>query len=170
MAVIPFGDKRPELAPDAFVHDSAVVMGDVHVHERASIWPCAVLRADDDRIDIGKYSAVLDLALLEAPAGKPVTVGEECLISHGAKLHGCAVMKGSLVGIGAILLDGATVGEGSVIAAGALVLPETRIPPGSFVIGVPGKVVREASPGERRFVFDEVRHVFDKAQVYRGRA
>ena len=170
MAVLPFGDKRPEIAPDAFVHESAVVMGDVHVRGRASVWPCAVVRADDDRIDIGEYSAVLDLAMLEAPAGKPVTVGDGCLISHGAMLHGCAVMKGSLVGIGAIVLDGAIVGEGSVIAAGALVPPGARIPPGSFVVGLPGKVVRESSPEERRFVADEVKHVFDKTQVYRGRA
>lgn len=134
------------------------------------MWPCAVVRADDARIDIGKGTAVLDLALLEAPSGKPIVVGDGCLISHGAKLHGCLVMSGSLVGIGATVLDGAMVGEGSVIAAAALVPPGTKVPPGSFVVGVPGKVIREASPAERQFVKDEVKRVLDKVKVYRAQA
>jgi len=170
MAIIPFGDKRPMVAADAFVHESAIVIGDVHLHDRASIWPGAVVRADDARIDIGKGSAVLDLALLEAPVGKPVVVGDGCIVSHAAKLHGCVVMNDSLIGIGAIVLDGATVGKGSVVAAGALVPPGTKVPTGSFVVGVPGKVARKASLEERRLVEEEVRHIFDKVQVYRRRA
>jgi len=170
MAVLPFGEKKPLVSDDAFVHESAVVIGDVHIHERASVWPCAVIRADDARIEVGKGTGVLDLALLEAPSGKPVVVGDGCIISHGAKLHGCVVMSDSLIGIGAIVLDGATIGKGSVVAAGALVPPGTRIPPGSFVIGVPGKVTREASTEEHLFVEREVRHLFEKTKIYRARA
>ena len=170
MTVIPFGKKTPTIAGDAFVHESAVVIGDANIHDRASIWPCAVVRADDDRIEIGKESAILDLALLEAPSGRPVTVGERCIVSHAAKLHGCTVMRGTLVGIGATVLDGATIGEGSMIAAGALVPPGTNIPPGSFIVGFPGKVKRGVSAEERQYVEDEVRHIIEKVRTYRGRA
>jgi len=170
MTVLPFGEKRPAVASDAFVHDTAVVIGDVHIHERASVWPGAVVRADDARIEIGKRSAVMDLALLEAPTGKPVVVEEGCIVSHAARLHGCVVMNDSLIGIGAIVLDGAMIGKGCVVAAGTLVPPGTKVPPGSFVIGIPGKVAREASQQEREFIETEVAHIIEKAKVYRAHA
>ncbi len=167
MTILPYGDKKPMIAPDAFVHESAIVIGDVHLHERASVWPGAVVRADDARVDIGKGSAIMDLALVEAPRGKPVVVGEGCIVSHAARLHGCVVMADSLIGIGATVLDGAMVAKGCVVAAGAIVPPGAKIPTGSFVIGVPGKVTREASPEEHKFVEDEIRHIFEKVSVYR---
>ena len=170
MTILPFGEKRPVIASDAYVHSSATVIGEVHLHEGSSVWPGAVVRADDARIDIGKNSAVLDLALLEAPKGKPIVLGEGCIVSHAARLHGCVVMADSLVGIGATVLDGAMIGKGCVIAAGALVAPDAKIPPGSFVVGIPGKVSREATPEERRFVQEEVRHIAEKVKVYRSGA
>ncbi len=170
MAVLSFGSKKPTIAKDAFVHESANVIGEVHLHDGASVWPGAVVRADDARIDIGKGSAIMDLALIEAPAGRPVVVGEGCIVSHAARLHGCVVMAETLVGIGATVLDGAMVGKGCTIAAGALIPPGLKIPPDSFVIGVPGKVAREATPEEHSFVRDEVRHIAEKVKIYRGDA
>ncbi len=168
MAILPFGDKRPIVAADAFVHSSATVIGEVHLHDGSSVWPGAVVRADDARIDIGKDSAIMDLALLEAPKGKPIVVGEGCIVSHAARLHGCVVMADTLVGIGATVLDGAMIGKGCTIAAGALIPPDTKIPQGSFVLGVPGKVMREATSEERKFVKDEILHIAEKVKVYRA--
>ena len=168
MAILPFGEKKPVVASDAFVHPSATVIGEVHLQEGSSVWPGAVVRADDDRIEVGRNSAVLDLALLEAPKGRPIVLGEGCIVSHAARLHGCVVMEDTLVGIGATVLDGAVVGKGCVIAAGALVTPEAQIPPGSFVVGIPGKVSRQATAEEGRFVREEVRHIADKVRVYRS--
>lgn len=168
MTLRSFDGKRPNAAKDAFVDESAIVIGDVTLHERSSVWPGAVVRADDDSIVIGKGSAVLDLALVEAPRGRPVTVGDGCVVSHGARLHGCSVGNDSTIGIGAIVLDGATIGEKSVVASGSLIPPGAKIPPGSFVIGVPGRIARQTSQNELMRLREELRALADKAAKYRS--
>ncbi|HEX7392567.1 MAG TPA: gamma carbonic anhydrase family protein [Thermoplasmata archaeon] len=163
-----FMDKRPIVAKDAFVDESAVVIGDVRIKERASIWPGAVVRADDDSVDIGKGSAVLDLCLVEAPKGRPVVIGDGCIVSHGARLHGCTVGNDSIIGIGAIVLDGVSIGEKSVVAAGSLVPPGAKIPPNSFVMGIPGRITRQTSPNDLARLREELRALVDKAAKYRS--
>lgn len=168
MVLRSYGDKRPTVAKDVFVDESAVVIGDVRLKERASVWPGAVIRADDDSVDIGKGSAVLDLCLVEAPKGRPVAVGDGCIVSHGARLHGCSVGNDSIIGIGAIVLDGVSIGEKSVVAAGSLVPPGAKIPPNSFVMGVPGKIIRQTSPNDLARLREELRALVDKAARYRS--
>ncbi len=167
MVLRSFGDKRPTVAKDVFVDEAAVVIGDVRLNERSSVWPGAVIRADDDYVDIGKGSAVLDLCLLEAPKGRPVSVGDGCIVSHGARLHGCSIGNDSVVGIGAIVLDGVSIGEKSVVAAGSLVPPGAKIPPNSFIMGVPGKITRQTSPNDLARLREELRALMDKAAKYR---
>lgn len=161
-----YGDKVPAIHPDAFVDISVRIIGDVHVGQGASIWPMAVLRADSAKICIGGCAAVLDLALLEAPAGYPVWVEEEALISHGAIIHGARVQSRSLVGIGAIILDGALVSTGSIIGAGTLVTTGTKIPPNSLVLGVPGKIIRETTPQERQTILDQLEELHGKSRYF----
>lgn len=168
MVLRSFMDKRPAVAKDAFVDESAVVIGDVRVKERASIWPGAIVRADDDSVDIGKGSAVLDLCLVEAPKGRPVVIGDGCIVSHGARLHGCSVGNDSIIGIGAIVLDGVSIGEKSVVAAGSLVPPGAKIPPNSFVMGIPGRITRQTSPNDLARLREELRALVDKAAKYRS--
>jgi len=168
MVLRSFGDKRPTVAKDAFVDESAVVIGDVRIKERASVWPGAIIRADDDSVDIGKGSAVLDLCLVEAPKGRPVVVGDGCIVSHGARLHGCSVGNDSVIGIGAIVLDGVSIGEKSVVAAGSLVPPGAKIPPNSFVMGIPGRITRQTSPNDLARLREELRALVDKAAKYRS--
>jgi carbonic anhydrase/acetyltransferase-like protein (isoleucine patch superfamily) len=158
-----YGDKVPNIHPDAFVDVSVRIIGDVQVDKGASIWPMAVLRADSAEIRIGPRGAVLDLALLEAPEGHPVLLEEEALISHGAIIHGARIQSRSLVGIGAIILDGALVSTGSIVGAGSVVPPGTEIPPNSFVIGVPGKIIRETRPQERQAIADQVQDLHRKS-------
>ena len=168
MALRSFGDKRPRLGDEVFVDESAVVIGDVRLGDRSSVWPEAVLRADDDYVEIGQETAMMDLSFAEAPKGKPVMVGRGCIVSHGARLHGCMIQDSVLVGIGAIVLDSATIGEGSIVAAGSLVSPATVVPKRSFVVGVPGRVTRQATDDELEWTKNEVKVLVAKAAKYRG--
>jgi len=162
--ITPYGGKKPNIHPDAFVDVSARIIGDVQVDKGASIWPMAVLRADSAEIRIGRCAAVLDLALIEAPEGQPVWVEEEALISHGAIVHGARIGSRSLVGIGAIVLDGALICAGSIVGAGSLVPPGTEIPPNSLVLGIPGKVVRKTTPQERQTILEQLEQLHRKSR------
>lgn len=128
-----------------WIHESAVVIGDVSLGDDVSVWPSAVIRGDVERIVIGARSNVQDGAVIHADPGTPTIVGEDCVIGHRAVVHGALLEDGVLVGMGAILLNRVRVGRGSIIAAGAVVTEGTQVPPGSLVVGVPGKVVRQLS-------------------------
>src|SRR3990170_205547 len=164
-----YGSKVPMIHPEAFVDLSARIIGDVVVEQGASIWPMAVLRANSAGIRIGQCSAILDLALLEAPEGYPVSVEEESIISHGAMVHGARIESRALVGIGAIVLDGVVVSSGSIIGAGSLVTSGTSIPPNSLVLGIPGKVIRETTDQERQAIQDQLRELYQKSRLHRSR-
>jgi len=168
MALRSYGHKRPELGRNVFVDESAQVIGDVRLGEESSVWPGAVIRADDDFVSIGDGTAVMDLAFVEAPEGRPVEVGSGCIVSHGASLHGCLIGSGVLVGVGAIVLDTAHVGDGCVIASGTLVSPGTVIPPASVVMGMPGKVVRSVEPSAADNLARELDTIRRKAREYLG--
>lgn len=165
--LVTYGDKQPRLSPTAFVDPLARVAGEVSLADGASVWAGAVVRGDDDRVEIGEGAAVLENCVVEAPTGRPVTVGSGAIISHGAIVHGASIGAGCLVGIGAIVLDGAQVGKGSIIGAGAVVAPGTEVPPGSLVLGIPGKVLREVRPEEAANTAAEAANIREKAAIYR---
>jgi carbonic anhydrase/acetyltransferase-like protein (isoleucine patch superfamily) len=166
--ITPFRNKTPGIHPDAFVDRSARIIGDVTMEEGVSVWPMVVLRADSAAIHIGRNAAVLDLSLVEAPTGHPVTIAEEALISHRAVVHGAQVLGRVLVGIGAIILDGAVISSGSIIGAGSVVPPGTRIPPNSLVMGMPGKVVRETTEEERALILAQIKELYTKSRLYKN--
>ena len=157
----------PEIAPDAFVHESADVIGRVHLGARASVWPRAVIRGDTDLITVGDESNVQDGAVVHADTGVPCTVGCRVTIGHLACIHGCTIEDEVLVGIGAIVLNGAHIGTGSLIGAGALVAEGVRIPPGSMVLGIPGRVVRETTADERRSLVASAAHYVELVALHR---
>jgi carbonic anhydrase/acetyltransferase-like protein (isoleucine patch superfamily) len=130
----------------AFIHADAVVLGDVSIGARASVWPAAVVRADTDRIEIGDDSNVQDGAVLHCDAGVPCIIGNRVTIGHRAMVHGARVEDDCLIGIGAIVLNHCVIGRGSLVGAGALVTEGTVIPPGSLVLGAPGRVVKTLTP------------------------
>ena len=164
--ITPFGEHTPRLEAGVFVDPSARIIGQVRLGAGAMVWPGAVLRADDEAIDIGQGSAVLDLALVEAPAGKPVMVEPGALISHQACVHGATVKAGALVGIGAIVLDNAVVGPGALVGAGAVVPPGMEVPEGALVLGQPAKVIRQLKPAQRQEVARQLADLAAKAKVY----
>ena len=133
----------PEVAPTAFVAETAVLIGNVVVEDAASLWFGAVLRGDNEEIRVGKGSNVQENAVLHTDMGFPLTIGANCTIGHKAMLHGCTIGEGSLIGMAATVLNGAKIGKGCLIGAGALITEGKEIPDGSLVMGAPGRVVRQ---------------------------
>lgn len=162
-----FDGHRPQIDPQAWVDVAARIIGRVSLAAQVTIWPGAVLRADDESITVGEGSAVLDLALIEAPTGHPVVIEPGALVSHQACVHGATIKSGALVGIGAIVLDGAVVGEGALVGAGAVVPPRMEVPAGSLVLGAPAKVIRELKPAEKAMVAGQLADLQHKAEIYR---
>jgi carbonic anhydrase/acetyltransferase-like protein (isoleucine patch superfamily) len=162
-----FAGLGPVIHAEAYVDISARIIGRVTLAAGVTVWPGAVLRADDEEIRVDEGSAVLDLCLLEAPKNHPVIVEAGALVSHQACLHGAVVRAGALVGIGAIVLDGAVVGEGALVGAGAVVPPGMQVPSGVLVLGAPAKVIRELEPAERELVALQLADLRAKAAVYR---
>jgi gamma-carbonic anhydrase len=147
--VAPHGGVAPRFGPDVFLAPTAVVIGDVELGSRVSIWYGAVLRGDVHSIRVGEDSNVQDGAVLHGTLGEfPVIVGARVSIGHQATVHGAIVEDDCLIGIGARILDGARVGGGSLVAAGAVVREGMQIPPRSLLIGVPAVVKRALTERE----------------------
>jgi carbonic anhydrase/acetyltransferase-like protein (isoleucine patch superfamily) len=150
-----------------FVAPTATVTGDVSLGEDTGIWFGAVLRGDRDRIEIGAGSNVQDNAVVHTSRGFPARIGREVSVGHGAILHGCTIGDRVLVGMGAIVMNGARVGEDSIIAAGAVVTEGTVIPPGSVVMGVPARVVKQATPEQKEGIRRNAGSYIALARSYR---
>lgn len=145
-----FDGVEPRIDPTAFVAENAVVIGDVAIGENASIWYNCVLRGDVNFIRIGARTNIQDGTVIHVSRGDrfPTVIEDEVTVGHSATIHGCHIERGSLIGIGSIVLDGARVGRNSLIAAGSLVTPNTIIPERSFVLGSPARVRRELTDEE----------------------
>ena len=137
---------KPAISHTAFVAETAVLIGNVEIKEKASIWYGAVLRGDKGKITVGEKANVQDNAVVHSGPGEDVFIGEGVTIGHGAIVHGCSIGKYSLIGMGATVLSKATVGEHCIIGAGAVVKEGDTIPAGSLVVGVPGKAVKQLTP------------------------
>jgi len=143
---------RPTIGEDVWLAPTAVLIGDVHVGDRTSVWFGAVLRGDSDRIRIGAGTSVQDNAVVHCAHELPTVVGDGVVIGHGALLEGCVVEDGAVVGMGAIMLQHAWLGAGSVLAAGA-VLPERRkIGAGMLAAGVPAAEKKPLSGSAQAWV------------------
>jgi carbonic anhydrase/acetyltransferase-like protein (isoleucine patch superfamily) len=146
MAVYALNDTVPQLHEKAWVADSATVIGNVRLHEEASVWYGAVVRGDNELITVGRGSNVQDGSVLHTDHGFPLTLGEGVTVGHQVTLHGCSIGDGSLVGIQAVVLNGARVGRNCLVGAGALVTEGKEFPDNSLIMGSPAKVVRELTP------------------------
>ncbi len=143
------GDKAPQfLGERYYVAPSAELIGDIVLHQDASVWFNAVLRGDNEPIVIGEGSNVQDGAVLHTDPGKPLTIGDYVTIGHKVMLHGCEIGDHSLVGINAVILNGVKIGKNCIIGAQSMIPEGREIPDNSVVMGIPGKVVKTVSEGQ----------------------
>lgn len=153
----------PQIDPEAWVHDDAVLIGDVVVKARATVWPGCVLRGDQGAIVIGEETSIQDGTVAHCTGGLSTTViGARCTVGHRVILHGCVVEDNCMIGMGAILLDNCEIGTGSIIGAGAVVPVGKKIPPRSKVMGVPGRIVGEVSDWEYEMMIGGGHHEYQK--------
>lgn len=144
-----FRGVSPRVAPSAYVDPAAVVIGDVSIGERSSVWPSASVRGDISSIQIGDETSIQDGTVVHTDARFPAIIGNRVTVGHMAVLHGCIVEDEVLIGIGAIVLNGAKIGRGAVIAAGALVPEGAEIPAETLAMGVPAKPKRPVTQDEK---------------------
>lgn len=131
--------------PDAaWIDPSARVYGRVCMGEGSSLWPFVAIRAESQEVRIGRFTNLQDHVMVHVGYHTPTIIGDHCSITHRVVLHGCTIEDDCLIGIGATIMDGAVIGEGSIVAGHAFVREGQRIPPGSIVMGMPAKVVRQA--------------------------
>lgn len=159
--VLSLPGRIPVIDSTAFLAAGAKVIGAVTIGEGSSVWYNAVLRADSAEIRIGAGSNAQDSVSVHVDPGYGVIIGDDVSIGHNAVVHGCTIGDGSLIGMGAVVLNGAVIGSECLIAGGALVLSGMEVPDGSLVAGVPAKVRRELSAEERE-------GLRQNARVYRG--
>lgn len=144
MPIYALGDAEPTIHPSAFIHPEAVIIGNVHIGEESSVWPCAVLRGDEGEIRIGDRTSIQDGSVLHTTALWPTTVGDDCVVGHIVHLEGCVIESGCLVGNGSIVLHRALVKTGALVGANAVVTNDTVVPSGAMALGVPAKIKLDA--------------------------
>lgn len=165
-SVLSAAGRTPALDPTSFVAAGARVVGGVTLGPRSSVWYNAVLRADGDTITVGANSNLQDNVSVHVDAGNPVVIGENVSVGHNAVVHGCTIGDGSLIGMGAVVLNGARIGAGCLVAGGAVVLEGAEIPDGSLVAGVPAKVRRELTDEERAGLLRNAEHYLAHVQEH----
>jgi carbonic anhydrase/acetyltransferase-like protein (isoleucine patch superfamily) len=144
MPLYALGDFTPETPPAGqfWIAPDAHVIGRVRLHEDVGIWFGAVLRGDNELIEIGARSNIQEGAMLHTDMGFPLTVGADCTIGHHAILHGCTIGENSLIGMGATVLNGAKIGRNCLVGANALVTEGKAFPDNSLIVGAPAKAIR----------------------------
>ena len=141
---------NPVIAGDVYIAPNATVLGDVSIGSKSSIWFQSVIRADINEIRIGSETNIQDGSVLHVADRYGLSVGNQVSCGHRAILHACKIEDRVLIGMNAVVMDGSEVGSGSIIGANALLIKETRIPPGSLVLGSPAQVVRSLTVGEQK--------------------
>ncbi len=154
MPIYELDGQAPEFPADGryFVAETAVLIGRVRLKSHASVWFGAVLRGDNEWIELGERSQIQDNATLHTDPGFPLVIGANCVIGHGVVLHGCTIDDNCLVGMGAVVLNGARIGRNSLVGAGALVTEGKEFPDNSLIVGAPARVIRSLDQHAARMI------------------
>jgi carbonic anhydrase/acetyltransferase-like protein (isoleucine patch superfamily) len=175
LPIAPHHGVEPRLAPGAWVHPRATVIGEVTLGRDASVWPGAVIRGDVNRIVIGAASNIQDGSVLhvshrtpDTPAGGPLVIGDRVTVGHTVILHACTVEDECLIGMGSIILDGALIQKHVLLGAGSLVPEGKVLESGHLYIGRPAKPVRPLTEAEIAYFDYSAGHYVQLAQSYRG--
>jgi carbonic anhydrase/acetyltransferase-like protein (isoleucine patch superfamily) len=160
------GPLEPDIDESAFVHPDAVIIGQVRIGPEASVWPCAVLRGDHGRIEVGARTSIQDGTVVHTTRAWPTLIGADCVVGHNAHLEGCVVEDSCLIGSGSVTLNRARIGTGAIVAAAALVPEGFEVPPGALVAGVPATIKKTNMPSE--WVKESVQSYIASARRYRA--
>jgi carbonic anhydrase/acetyltransferase-like protein (isoleucine patch superfamily) len=150
--LLAFEDKEPQVASDAFIAPTAVLIGDVTVEEGASVWFGAVLRGDFNRIVIGAGTSVQDNSVIHTNEDLPTIIGSNVTVGHLSLLEGCEIEDGALIGMGSIVLNRARVGRRAMLAAGSVVREDQEIPREVLAAGVPATVKKDLGGSSSEWV------------------
>jgi carbonic anhydrase/acetyltransferase-like protein (isoleucine patch superfamily) len=150
MAIYELDGQAPELPESGnyFVADNASLIGKVRLNNGASVWFGAVLRGDNEWIEVGENSNVQDNSTCHTDLGYPLTIGKGCTVGHNVILHGCTIEDGTLIGMGSIVMNGARIGRCSIVGAGAVITEGKQFPEYSLILGAPARVVRALDPAQ----------------------
>lgn len=164
MSIRSFKNIQPTLGKGAYVDQDAVVIGDVHLGEHSSVWPCAVIRGDVNSIRIGDYTNIQDNSILhvthqsEIFTGAPLSIGHYVTVGHAVVLHGCTIQDFCLIGMKTVILDNAIIEPYVIVGAGSLVSPNKRLESGYLYLGSPAKKVRPLTEEEKVFLKYSAEH------------
>jgi carbonic anhydrase/acetyltransferase-like protein (isoleucine patch superfamily) len=162
-----YGDKTPQVGEGTFLADNAVLVGDVVIGARSSIWFGAVLRGDVFHIRVGDETSIQDNTVIHVTHGKNATVvGDRVTVGHSVNLHGCTIGGHCIIGMGSIVLDAAEVGERCIVGAGSLVTAGARIPPGTLALGSPARPKRDLTAEELSWLDVSAAHYVELARTY----
>jgi carbonic anhydrase/acetyltransferase-like protein (isoleucine patch superfamily) len=150
MAIYELDGQAPDLPADGdyFIAETASVIGKVRVKKGASIWFGAVLRGDNEWIEVGEGANVQDNSTCHTDLGFPLTIGKNCTVGHNVILHGCTLEEGALVGMGSIVMNGAKIRRGSIVGAGSVITERKEFPEHSLIIGAPARVIKTLDPAQ----------------------
>jgi len=167
MALYELDGQAPQLGKNVYIADSAQVIGKVTLEDNVSVWFGTVIRGDSEHIHIGRGSNIQDASVLHADEGVPLRLGENVSVGHKVMLHGCTVGDGSLIGIGAIVLNHAKIGKNCLVGAGALVTEGKEFPDGSMILGSPAKAVKQLPPEQMAGLRRIAEHYVENAEHFR---
>ncbi len=164
------GERKPQLIGDGqWIAPDASVIGDVVLHEQASVWFGSVLRGDMDTLTVGARSNIQDNSVLHSDAGIPLHIGRAVTVGHRVMLHGCSIGDNSLIGIGSTILNHAVIGSNTLVGAHALVTEGKSFPDGVLLMGAPAKVVRELTEAEIGMIAASADHYVNNAADFARR-
>ena len=162
-----FNGNKPEIKENVFIAEGSKVIGNVVIEQGASIWFNTIVRGDLDSIKINKNTNIQENSTLHVDQDIPLNIGKNVTVGHGAILHGCSIQDNCIIGMGATILNKAVIGKNTIIGAGALIPENKKIPAGSLVLGVPGKVIRELNDEEIKEIRESADHYQELASKYR---
>jgi len=143
---------KPEIHNSAYIDKTTVIIGNVKIGKKCGMFPGAVIRGDQNKIEIQDESNVQDNCVIHCDKDHPVKIGKKVSIGHCAMIHGATIEDNCLIGINSTILNGAKIGKGSIIGANALVKSDMIVPKNSLVLGVPGKIIKQDKEFEKRAI------------------
>jgi gamma-carbonic anhydrase len=175
IVIRPFKGVYPKIDRTAFISETAVIIGDVHIGADTGVWFNVVIRGDVNSIRIGCRTNIQDLSMLhvtgkksESNPGSPLFIGDDVTIGHNCTIHGCTLENGAFVGMNAVVMDKAVVGAGAMVAAGSLVTEGTIIQPGTLWVGSPARLKRALTEDEKIRATSIAASYIELAGVYRA--